>query len=383
MLSPLYRLVRERVRIRDVLAAAGVKVLQGGAFCCAVHGDKDPAGVLYAEGTSREHAHCHACGWHGDAIDLFAVLHGLTGPQALQELARRHGLEGGGRELVACRALPACTPTADSTPPPGPALAPVLERSRVYVALLAELSLDVAHGINLGRRGMSDEEVRRRMYRSLPDPLRRQDVARRLVRWFGEDLLAQVPGLVRRTSQRTGRPYWTIGGPPGMLVPVRDLHGRIVAMQARRDEQGDGPRYLWLSSTREGGPGSGAPVHAPLSLVDGHDLERVRLTEGPLKADTATCLDPDRLLTLGVPGVQTWRAALPVLEALGARIVHLAFDADWATNRHVARALLDAADGLEAAGFTVAIETWTTDGDGNPKGIDDLLVTGRLPEVIE
>lgn len=266
-----------------------------------------------------------------------------------------------------------------------PDLAPVEVRSRAYVALLGALSLDVAHRDALRARGLPDGEIVRRMYRTLPPPgppWRREDVARELARWFTADLLAGVPGFVRRTSQRTGRPYWTIAGPPGMLVPVRDLHGRIVAMQIRRDEAGDGPRYLWLSSSREGGPGSGAPVHVPLSLDDGHDLERVRLTEGPLKADSATCLDPDRLLTLGVPGVQTWRAALPALEALGARIVQLAFDADWRTNRHVARALLDAADGLEVAGYSVAIETWTTDGDGNPKGIDDLLVTGRLPEVI-
>lgn len=360
MLSPLYHDVRERVRIRDVLAAVGVKVGRGGAFCCPVHGDKDPAGALYAEGTSREHAHCHACGWHGDAIDLFAVLHGLTGAQALHDLARRHGLDGG-RELVPSRTSPACTPTADTTPPPGPALASVLERSRAYIALLGALSLDVAHRDALRGRGLPDGEIVRRGYRTLPPPgppWRREDVARDLARWFTVDLLARVPGFVRRTSQRTGRPYWTIAGAGGLLIPVRDLHGRIVAMRIRRDEAGDGPRYLWLSSSREGGPGPGACVHVPLTREDGRDLERVRLTEGELKADLATTQDPDRILTLSVPGVGAWRAALPVLGALRAPTVRLAFDRDAWTNPHVARALRDAAAGIEAAGFNLEVERW-------------------------
>jgi hypothetical protein len=41
-------------------------------------------------------------------------------------------------------------------------------------------------------------------------------------------------------------------------VPVRDLTGRVVALKVRCDTQGDGPKYLYISSTACGGPGPGA-----------------------------------------------------------------------------------------------------------------------------
>lgn len=242
-----------------------------------------------------------------------------------------------------------------------PDLAPVEVRSRAYVALLGALALDAAHRDALRGRGLPDGEIARRLYRTLPPPgppWHREDVARELARWFTVDLLAGVPGFVRRTSKRTDRPFLTIAGAPGLLIPVRDLDGRIIALKVRRDEADGGPRYLTLSSTRSGGPGPGACVHVPLTQEDGRDLERVRLTEGELKADVATVLDPDRILTASVPGVGAWRAALPVLEALRAPTVRLAFDRDAWTNPHVARALRDAAAGIEAAGFNLEVETW-------------------------
>lgn len=242
-----------------------------------------------------------------------------------------------------------------------PDLAPVEVRAHVYTSLLGALTLDLAHRDALRVRGLPDGEIVRRMYRTLPPPgppWQREDVARELARCFMPDLLAGVPGFVRRTSKRTDRPFLTIAGAPGLLIPVRDLDGRIVALKIRRDANDGGPRYMALSSTRSGGPGPGAPVHVPLTLEDGRDLERVRLTEGELKADLATVLDADRILTLSVPGVGAWRAALPVLEALRAPTVRLAFDRDAWTNPHVARALRDAAAGIEAAGFNLEVERW-------------------------
>jgi hypothetical protein len=105
----------------------------------------------------------------------------------------------------------------------------------------------------------------------------------------------------------------------------------------------------------------------------GRDPDRVRLTEGELKADVTTCLDPARILTVSVPGVSTWRTSLRILKDLAPRTVRLAFDADAWTNPHVARALADAFAGLEAAGFDVEIERWH-----GAKGIDDLLAA-RMP----
>jgi len=247
--------------------------------------------------------------------------------------------------------------TADKIPD----LAPVEVRAEVYAATLRALTLDAAHRDALRARGLPDGEINRRGYRTLPPPgppWPREALARAMADRFAPGVLASVPGFVRRESQSTGRPYLTIAGPPGLLIPVRDLAGRIVAVKVRRDESNNGPRYLTLSSVRHGGPGPGAPVYVPLPPEGGRDPDRVRLTEGELKGDVATCLDPARILTLAVPGVGSWRAALPVLEALRSPTVRLAFDRDAWTNRHVARALRDTAAGIEAAGLNLEVERW-------------------------
>src|SRR5438270_750003 len=100
-------------------------------------------------------------------------------------------------------------------------------------------------------------------------------------------------------------------------------HGLLAAPPRRRSEAGAGdPRYLYVSSTGDGGPGPGAPVH--VSRWDG-DVARVRITEGELKADVATALTG--VLTISVPGVSAWRGVLPVLRSLAPAKVFLAFDA--------------------------------------------------------
>lgn len=247
-----------------------------------------------------------------------------------------------------------------------PEPAPVELRDTIYRAFLARLDLSQRHRANLRGRGLSDAEADRRGYRTLP-AAGRPRIVRDLLGRFAADDLAGVPGFrfVRGTD---GRSWWTVAGSVGMLIPVRDLAGRIGAMQIRRDDGDDGPRYLWLSSRSHGGPGPGTPCHAPLPAVDGRHPAIVRLTEGPLKGDVATALDPERILTVAVPGTPTWRAALPVLSALAPARVRLAFDADAWTNPHVARDLVAAAAGIEAAGFNLEIERWH-----GAKGIDDLF----------
>lgn len=80
-----------------------------------------------------------------------------------------------------------------------------------------------------------------------------------------------------------------------------------------------------------------------------------------------------RMLTISVPGVSAWRSALGVLSELSAGKVHLAFDADSATNPHVRRAGEETARALVAQGYDVVLETWDPT---QAKGIDDALVAG-------
>jgi hypothetical protein len=247
---------------------------------------------------------------------------------------------------------------------------------RVYAALLAALPLAQRHREALHRRGLSDEAILHHAYATLPVQGRAR-LARDLRDRYGDAVL-RVPGII--TRERDGRRYLTLAGSAGLLIPVIDVAGRIVALLVRRDD-GDGrvgrvdrPRYSYVSSTYYGGPGPGAPVHVPCGVKG--PAEVVRVAEGVIKADVAQALSG--LPTIGLPGVSTWRPVLPILRELGVRTVRLAFDRDAADTAHVGRALVALAEALAAEGYAVELERWPAP----HKGIDDALAAGAPVEVL-
>lgn len=234
-----------------------------------------------------------------------------------------------------------------------------------YCALLSNLVLSNDHTAALVARGLSVETIRRNAYRTMPLEGRSR-VAASVVERIGESDAAGIPGLYVRED--SGRTWWTLAGSPGLLVPVRDLEGRIVALKVRRDDATDGgPRYLFLSSSKHGGPGAANAVHVPLGS---RDRAAVRVTEGELKADVASELD-SAALTISVPGVASWALALPVLAAMGAQRVLVAFDADYRTNPAVAYAMHRLVSAVADAGYSVGLQTWEP---SLGKGIDEVLL---------
>src|SRR5205823_3301553 len=105
------------------------------------------------------------------------------------------------------------------------------------------------HRQALRQRALPDVEILRRGYRTMPRD-GRAALARRLVDHFGADTCARVPGLYVDTQG--ARRWWTLAGAAGLLIPVRDLDGRVVALKVRSDDPGDGPKYTYLTSTRHG-----------------------------------------------------------------------------------------------------------------------------------
>jgi hypothetical protein len=235
-------------------------------------------------------------------------------------------------------------------------------RDRAYRALLARLGLDAGHRAGLQRRGLDGDAVARGGYRTLPRTGRAK-LAVAIAETLGEADARGVPGLY--VAGEGARTWWSLAGSPGLLVPVRDGAGRLVALKVRRDEPGDGARYTYLSSAGHGGPSAEPAVHHPVGTrVEGV----VRVTEGELKADVCTVLSG--VYTVSVPGVGNWRPVLPALAALGASRVRVAFDADWRSNPCVARALAALVRALRAAGHDVTRETWDR---AAGRGLDDVL----------
>lgn len=264
-------------------------------------------------------------------------------------------------------------PLEINPPPEQPKVARAADEvlDKVYTDLLKKLELSAEHRENLLWRGLTEEAINANRYRTLP--LRgRSRLAKALIGIYGQDLIASVPGFYLNNDNE--KPYWTLAGAPGILIPVRDLQGRITGLKIRRCEPDADPKYIWLTSKSHGGPGPANSVHVPKFSGD---TSTVRVTEGELKADIATALSG--VLTVSIPGVSCWRQAAPALKELGAKTVLIAFDADASTNPFVARALRNTVEDLINEGFQVSVETWDIK-DG--KGIDDLLAAGKKPELV-
>ena len=221
----------------------------------------------------------------------------------------------------------------------------------VYSVLLDLFPLTKNHRQNLLQRGLSEEEIEKRKYGSLRNG-KRWDQARSLVNTFGTEVCSTVPGFIVKEG-KSGN-YWTLTGSPGILVPVRDLHGRIIALKIRLDTPNDSGRYRYLSSTGYNGPSPGTQVHVP--LFNGPVRDLIRVTEGELKADIATVLSG--ILTLSIPGVAAWRTALPILKRLKIQTVRLAFDMDAETNPVVSRCLKQFASALVKEQYSIELERW-------------------------
>lgn len=214
-------------------------------------------------------------------------------------------------------------------------------------------------------------EIDRRGYRSVGPDTERQLVG--LLKDFTLEQLCRVPGV---RSARGPGPRMKGGPAPvprfdkveGLLIPIRDERGRVLTAQVRAFSPWR-PKYQFLSRGR-------ASAHVPLGVAG--PCPRLRVTEGPLKADLLACLAP-AVPTVAVTGVGSWRAALPALERLGAREVLLAFDADWRDKAGVARSLLDLGRELRGRGLAVSVEVWDA---AHGKGRDDLLAGGREPDVV-
>jgi hypothetical protein len=239
----------------------------------------------------------------------------------------------------------------------------------VYGKLLQQLSLSIGHERMLIERGLTGD-LRAGGYRTLAGG--RAWAVAALINSGLEQHLPSVPGLV--VKEREGKRYWTIAGRGGLLVPVRDEQGRIVALMVRLDGVTGAGKYRFVSSKKLGGPGPGAPIHIP--RFDG-DRAVVRVTEGVLKAEIAT--EKTGVLTIGLPSVSASRRAARVLKKIEAKTARVAYDADARRNVHVARQLEVLANDLLAAGFAVELELWD-ESDG--KGIDDLLAAGKSPRVV-
>jgi hypothetical protein len=234
----------------------------------------------------------------------------------------------------------------------------------VYKSLLDDLELSSAHFDDLKARGFSAADIQKLGYRTA-DPALLRAAVDRLLAAYGREVLLNVPGF----EQRNGRVVFTAR--QGILIPERDLFGRVKGIKVRHDADYAGPKYTGMSRKENAGA---AVAHVPLGTPK--QCTEARLTEGEFKADLSFVLDG--VPTVSGPGVSNWGLAVPVLRAMGVSRVRIAMDQDGKAG--TLAAIEQAVIGLADEGFEVVVEWW----DGAvAKGIDDLLAAGGRPEVLD
>ena len=228
--------------------------------------------------------------------------------------------------------------------------------------MLGHLTLLDRHRENLLERGLSEERIIRNQYRSMPETEQDRQLLASLLRSCGFDLLG-VPGF------RTYYGDWTLAGPNGFLIPVRDKNRMIQGLKIRLDDAGNPDRkYRWLSSRdMSNGTRSYSWVHVTGDTAS----KRAYLTEGPLKGDVASFLAHDALFVC-IGGVNSLNGLTDTLRDLGVTEVVEAMDMDQSTKPEVRKAIQAMRKEVQAVKrLKYTKYTW----DPAYKGVDDYLLS--------
>lgn len=298
--------------------------------------------------TLTDQYRCNLCGARGNSVSLFARVKGVSNKEAYLEL----------RDAGKVYPMPVQpTPQTQERQP----LA--LEvRHQIYSEMLDYLTLLPKHRENLLERGLSEARIEQNQYRSMPETDRGRRLLASLLRAGGHDLLG-LPGF------RTYYGEWTLSGPKGFLIPVRDKDGLIQGMKIRLDqEETPARKYRWLSSrSLPNGTRSYSWVH----ITGNTRSKRAFLTEGPLKGDVASFLANDALFVC-IGGVNALGGLTDALRSLGVQEVVEAMDMDQNTNQQVRGAILTIRREVQKIrSIRYSKYTW------NPayKGVDDYFLS--------
>ena len=315
---------------------------------CPFCGDRGVGKHHLSLNTDTDQYRCNLCGAHGNSVSLYARLKGMSNKEAYLELV----------EETKVYPMPQTPPPQTQERQP----AALQQRHAAYSDMLDHLTLLDRHGENLLERGLSEERIRENGYKSMPETERGRRLIADLLRSCGHEL-SGLPGF------RTYYGEWTLSGPNGFLIPVRNKDGLIQGLKIRLDDA-DAPnrKYRWLSSR---GLPNGTRSYSWVHVTGDRSRKCVFLTEGPLKGDVASFLAGDDLF-ICIGGVNALHGLTDTIRELGVREVVEAMDMDQMTNPNVRKAVLTMRKEVQKIpGIRYSKYTW------NPayKGVDDYLLS--------
>ena len=225
-------------------------------------------------------------------------------------------------------------------------------RDSIYAGLLSVLTLHPSHEASLKKRGFSEEAIVLADYSTVrPIDL---NAFRKSVD------CSKIPGL---TSPQSAT---------GILIPVRDPLGRILALKVRSFDESK-PKYSYLSDRD---CLSGSHLHFPVNFkLGGNPL---RITEGEFKADY--CQLHGHGSTVSLPGITSHALFSELAPQFGLPLeIILAWDwGDLVRSPEMCRLWAKFYEALKSSGVMVGLEHW----DPKYKGVDDILAAGETTSVV-
>ena len=261
------------------------------------------------------------------------------------------------------------------------ALAPATDVHDTLTEMLKMLALSGYHRRSLHVRGLTDTQIGKLGYKSMP-PLR--DCKLITDKLLALGLTVQgVPGFYERKDGT-----WTMSGGSwanGFLIPYRTIDGLTGGFQIRLDvplkNKNDPPdkagaKYIWLSSASKH---MGVSPNSPVHFVGDPNAETVYVTEGALKSDISYSLSGRTFVAIaGANNTGKLDGLFQILAANGTKRIIEAEDMDKMSNENVARGAAKIIAIARKNGLESRSLTWSA-----YKGIDDWLLSRSKNHIME
>ena len=345
----------EVITMADVISLLGLPGSKDGRVsyniqcpCC----DENPRKKHLNINLEKDVFRCPRCGFSGGMFDLYAYYSGVDRRKAREALLARLNIQDSDPHVTQMRRKPKQREIIECP------ITDIDTRDDTYRALLDKLSLASDHKENLLARGLTEEEIIRHGYKTMP-VAGNAILAKQLL--SEGKYLAGVPGFYH---DKDGR--WSfVHEKRGILIPARDTNGKIQGLQIRMDNASK-RKFRWISSI---GKQDGTKAECWTHLA-GKPQKTVILTEGPLKADIIHQLTGDTVLA--VPGVNSLthlEEALVYLKEQGTCHIMTAFDMDYLSNPNVENGYFRLQEVLSKVGIQYGTYLW----DPQYKGLDDYV----------
>lgn len=370
---------------------------------CPFHNDNHYGNFMIS--SSKGIYKCFACGEGGNAISFIMKTEGVNFVQAVYNIALEHRLisedeyeENFGSRKYSLKEINSIEMNSISKKiKPEVEIKSEEERNLVYSAFLDVLSSEFREGLLeedwqylLETRKIPMELIQIRRYRSLQfSQYMRQKISALLLERLEREDLIGIPGFYQEKVK--GEWVWSFPGNKGILIPIVNAKGQVVAFQIRKKEVKEGmQRYSWISSAftvyREDLFQNGSSPGSPLDVVFPENVHHSALfiTEGRFKSESI--LKNFNAPCISTQGVGNWKGIEKEVDEIflwmdsehkiyNNKQIVIVYDSDMQFNYAVFLQFRNLVDHLRKYYPKISIKTALWEYADESKGIDDYIET--------